>query len=221
MNTQGAAAAAAAALTGAALAAARPAAAAARADAPEPPPEAPQDMPTAAPASEERAARNVAAFLAMIRTAEGTADANGYRALFGHTPRRPRLFDSFADHPRLAQQFTDAAGRRLWTSAAGAYQFMAKSPIPGTTRTTQVDTWDRIAAALQLPDFSPASQDAAAVELIRRRGALGDVRAGRFAHAVAKVRAEWASLPGAGYDQPERSLEAVTAAYLDAGGSLA
>lgn len=177
--------------------------------------------PGPAPAvDEDRAARNVRAFLAMIRVAEGTADANGYRAIFGHTARRPRLFDGWADHPRIATRFTDKAGRQQWTSAAGAYQFMAVAPIPGGG-STRVDTWDRIRAALQLPDFSPDSQDRAAIELIRRRGALGDVRAGRFAQAVAKVRAEWASLPGAGYDQPERTFEAVQTAYLRAGGTLA
>ena len=67
----------------------------------------------------------------------------------------------------------------------------------------------------------PASQDAAAIELIREAGALGDVRAGRFDEAVAKVRGIWASLPGAGYAQPEKSLESLRLAFLNAGGSLA
>jgi lysozyme len=168
----------------------------------------------------DQAERNVRAFLAMIRTAEGTADANGYRALFGHTARRPRLFESFDDHPRIARQFTDAAGRRQWTSAAGAYQFMAISPLPGGG-TTRVDTWGEVQRRLRLPDFSPESQDAAAVELIRQAGALGDVRAGRFEAAVNKVRGRWASLPGAGYDQPEQTMATVAAAYRQAGGTFA
>lgn len=168
----------------------------------------------------DRSDANVAAFLLMIRTAEGTADANGYRALFGHRANRPRLFEGWADHPRIASQFTDKRGRRLWTSAAGAFQFMAVSAIPTGGRTS-VDTWDRMARDLKLPDFSPASQDAAAVELIRRRGALGDVRAGRFAAAVEKCAPEWASLPGAGYDQPEKSIDDLSAAYARAGGSFA
>lgn len=173
-----------------------------------------------APVDTDTADANVRAFLAMIRVAEGTADANGYRALFGHRPSRPRLFDGWADHPRVAQQFTDKAGRRLWTSAAGAYQFMAVSPIP-TGGSTKVNTWDRLQAKLQLPDFSPASQDLAALELVREAGALADVRAGRFADAVAKVRRIWASLPGAGYDQAERALEDLELAFVNAGGTLA
>lgn len=158
---------------------------------------------------------NTAAFLAMIRKAEGTAGQNGYRTLFGGA-----LFDSYADHPRIAKQFRNGNGQTLWTTAAGAYQFMAVSPIP-TGGQTRSNTWDRIAAKLGLPDFSPASQDAAAVELIREAGALGDVRAGRFDQAVSKVKGIWASMPGAGYAQPEKSLDALRLAYLNAGGTLA
>lgn len=169
-----------------------------------------------APTDTDQADANTAAFLAMIRKAEGTAGQNGYRTLFGG-----RLFSDFSDHPRIAKQFTDREGNLRWTSAAGAYQFMAVSPIPGSDRSTKVNTWDRIAARLGLPDFSPESQDLAAIELIREAGALGDVRAGRFDQAVGKVRGIWASMPGAGYNQPEKSLDALRVAYLQAGGNLA
>ena len=170
-------------------------------------------LPTMTDATTEDA--NQAAFLQMIRQAEGTAGVNGYRTMFGG-----RLFNSFDDHPRDPLQFTDKANRRLWSSAAGAYQFMAVSPIPGGG-STKVDTWDRLAKKLQLADFSPANQDRAALELISEDGALNDVRAGRFDSAVGKVRRTWASMPGAGYAQPERSIEALRTAYLNAGGNLA
>jgi lysozyme len=173
-----------------------------------------ENLPMTATPDPDVAESNMRAFLWMIRTAEGTAGANGYRTMFGG-----RLFDSYADHPRQAKQFTNGAGQKLWTSAAGAYQFMAISPIPGGS--TRVNTWDRLQSRLGLSDFSPESQDAAAVELIREAGALGDVRAGRFDEAVTKVRNIWASLPGAGYAQPEKSLESLRLAFLNAGGSLA
>jgi lysozyme len=99
-------------------------------------------------------------------------------------------------------------GQAIKSSAAGAYQILAR-------------TWDGVRAKLGLPDFSPASQDAAAVELIRQRGALADVRAGRFAVAVDKCKKEWASLPGAGYGQPENSLARLQNAYVSSGGMLA
>jgi len=167
---------------------------------------------------DDTAARNERAFLWMLRVAEGTTDANGYRKRFGGG-----YFAGFVDHPRIAVQFTDKAGRKLWTSAAGAYQAMAISPIPpfGTGRTTKVDTWDRMSRKLGLTDFSPESQDRFALGLIEENGALNDVRAGRFAVAIEKVRKVWASLPGAGYAQPEKPLASLEAAYINAGGQLA
>ena len=41
-----------------------------------------------------------------------------------------------------------------------------------------------------------------------------------MAAAVAKVAPIWASLPGAGYAQPERKLPALLASYTQAGGNL-
>lgn len=163
---------------------------------------------------------NMAAFLRMIRAAEGTADDNGYRALFGHRPDRPRLFDSFADHPRVATPFTDRAGRKLWTTAAGAYQIMGVSPLPNGGR-TRMDTWDRLKAKLALPDFSPESQDRAAIELIGEAGATKAVLAGQLTEACGLCRGIWASLPGAGYAQPERSIAFLRRAYEAAGGTVA
>jgi muramidase (phage lysozyme) len=161
-----------------------------------------------------QAEANLAAFLRTIRIAEGTAGPNGYRTLFGGS-----LFTGYGDHPRIAKQFTDKAGRTLWTSAAGAFQFMAISGLPNGS-STRVNTWDRIAQKLSLPDFTPESQDLAAIELVREAGALHDVRAGRFADAIHKCRGTWASLPGAGYSQPEKSLASLEAAFINSGGTI-
>jgi muramidase (phage lysozyme) len=133
------------------------------------------------------ASPNLRAFLRMLRVGEGTTDEDGYRRHFGG-----RLFDSFADHPRVA--ITAGLGKNKYTStAAGAYQFLSK-------------TWDGCKAALDLPDFSPASQDVAAVYLIRGRKALPDVLAGRIEQAIIKCNKEWASLPGSPYGQPTLTM---------------
>lgn len=144
--------------------------------------------------------QNVSAFLWTIRVSEGTDGINGYSTLAGGG-----LFGSFADHPRI---LVDLPSLGIKSSAAGAYQILRR-------------TWDGVAAKLGLTDFSPESQDAAAVELIRQRGALADVRAGRFAAAIDKCKKEWASLPGAGYGQHENSLARLQTAYTQAGGYLA
>ncbi|WP_232435877.1 glycoside hydrolase family 104 protein [Burkholderia ubonensis] len=139
---------------------------------------------------------NVQAFLLMIRTGEGTTGPNGYRTLFGGG-----LFDSFGDHPNVA-----VTRGTLTSTAAGAYQILYR-------------TWLEAKAALGLTDFSPASQDAAAVWLIKRRGALADVQAGRFDAAIRKCNKEWASLPGSPYGQPTLTLARAHSLLLAAGGS--
>lgn len=144
--------------------------------------------------------QNTQAFLWAIRVSEGTDGPNGYRTIVGGS-----TFDSYNDHPRI---LIDLPRLGIKSSAAGAYQFIRR-------------TWDGVRDKLGLPDFSPASQDAAAVELIRQRGALADVRAGRFADAIAKCAKEWASLPGAGYGQHENTLAKLQGAYTTAGGYLA
>lgn len=162
---------------------------------------------------------NVRAFLETIKLCEGTKNAGEYACLYGSTPGRPRTFDGFADHPRIVSRIS--ASDQRWTSAAGAYQFMAVSPIPGGG-STRMDTWDRLKARLGLSDFSPASQDAAAVELLRECGALQRLKWGDVAGAVARARKIWASLPGANYaGQGMRSLAQVQDWYTASGGVLA
>lgn len=141
---------------------------------------------------------NRSAFLWVLRCCEGTAGPNGYRMHFGGG-----LFDSYADHPR---RVISASGYS--STAAGAYQILA-------------GTWDDYCRANGKHDFSPASQDACAVWLIARRGALADVDAGRIPEAIAKCGKEWASLPGSPYGQPTRTYEYCLTKYRDAGGVVA
>lgn len=146
----------------------------------------------------EIAYKNIRAFLIMIQYAEGTYGKDGYRKLFGGG-----YFIDFARHPNTAQTKWG-----ITSTAAGAYQILSK-------------TWNELQAKLKLPDFSPVSQDKAAIELIRRRKALEDVYAGRFTQAIAKCRKEWASLPGAGYGQKEKNIHNLLAVVKASGGMVA
>ena len=162
------------------------------------------------------AQQNIAAFLGMIRQAEGTDNsADPYAVCYGyrHTIR------NFDNHPAITgewrgERLPDAMCRNAGfgpgciSSAAGAYQIIKP-------------TWVNVAGALRLPDFSPASQDEACVELIRRRGALQDVQAGRVASAINKCRNEWASLPGNFAKQGQRSQGDLIAWYMQNGGTTA
>nr|ART90449.1 phage lysin [uncultured bacterium] len=162
---------------------------------------------------------NVRALLETIKLCEGTKNAGEYSCLYGSTPSNPRTFAGFADHPRIVSRIS--ASDQRWTSAAGAYQMMAVSPIPGGG-STRVNTWDTLKARLGLPDFSPASQDAAAIELLRECGALGRLQVGDLAGAVSRARGIWASLPGANYaGQGMRSMDQVAQWFAANGGVTA
>lgn len=141
---------------------------------------------------------NVKAMLAVIRKGEGTADANGYRRIFGG-----QLFTSYADHPRI---LVKKGGYN--STAAGAYQFLAS-------------TWDETAKIQGLKDFSPANQDLGALGRIAARGALDDVIAGRFEAALKKIAKEWASLPFSPYGQPVQTLDGAKLVYLQNNGAIA
>lgn len=162
--------------------------------------------------------KNLAAFLVMIRAAEGTNKAGGYGALFGW-PAAGRSFDPEAadGHPKQFFSYTNKAGKTLRTSAAGAYQITfttwAGYQVP-------FRAW-ALLHGYEVAGFTPATQDAFAAFLLSLDGALGHVKAGRVSDALAIARKRWASLPGAGYDQPERSQQFVLNAYQQAGGKLA
>ncbi|HGH0937549.1 glycoside hydrolase family 24 protein [Yersinia enterocolitica] len=136
---------------------------------------------------------NVRQYLDVLSKAEGTASyANsGYNTMFGGD----QFYDS-SDHPRQLKDFTQTDGTKNKTSAAGRYQFTSSS-------------WDDAAKALNLTDFSPRSQDLAALFLIQRAGQLENVTNGNFADATSGLGGVWASLPSSNYAQPKRSWEEI------------
>ncbi len=159
---------------------------------------------------------NVLAFLDAIAQAEGTARMpDPYRVCFGYR----HTIQDLRDHPaitgewrgeKLPDHHCKAAGHQpgCVSTAAGRYQIIRP-------------TWLALKGRLGLRDFGPASQDAAATQLLRDRGAYRPLVRGDFIAAVQAARKEWASLPGAGYDQPERSMAWLQAAYAQAGGAFA
>lgn len=143
------------------------------------------------------ALKNLKAFLLMIQYAEGTIGVNAYRKLFGGG-----LFSNYSQHPNLA-----ITKYGITSTAAGAYQFL-------------YSTWTTLQQDLQLPDFSPSSQDKAAITVIKSKGALTDVLTGKIVQAIEKCRKIWASFPGAGYGQNEKSLADLLIVYSKAGGTI-
>ncbi len=133
----------------------------------------------------------VRALLNTIRYAEGTPGESGYQTMFGGGK-----FDTSKGwrHPDKA-----VTGGGYTSTAAGGYQFLTP-------------TWQGTSKALGLPDFSPKSQDLAALYLIdKKRGALQPFLKGeKFGVVTDKLAPEWASLPtssgGSYYGQPSKKL---------------
>ena len=157
---------------------------------------------------------NLSAFLSTIAFSEGTKDLghDGYDVIVGSKPSQVITFSSFRDHPRIVVRlrkdnpFTKVS-EELLSSAAGRYQILERY-------------FDAYKKQLNLGDFSPASQDAIAIQLFNECKAYDDILAGFFEKALQKCVSRWASLPGAGYNQHENTVASLRTAYINYGGTL-
>lgn len=157
---------------------------------------------------------NLRAFLDTLAISEGTSNSpatkdRGYDVIVTGMDGKPEIMTSYATHPfaggRPPKQIN---GKGLTSTASGRYQFLVRD-------------WGFYRLKLNLPDFGPDAQDRWAAQLIKERRALDDIETGHFIVAVAKVSNLWASLPGAGYGQPEHRIEALAETYERLGGSFA
>jgi murein DD-endopeptidase MepM/ murein hydrolase activator NlpD/muramidase (phage lysozyme) len=147
----------------------------------------------------------VQSLLATIRFAEGTLRDSGYNTGFGFVH-----ISDLSRHPMTVWQ---------GSSAAGAYQFMNY-------------TWPGVSQALGLKDFTPLSQDLAALhQMVYKHGIdLNSYTDADFNRVINKLAPEWASLPMPngnskymfrGRPQPARSMASLWNVYQAArGGTL-
>ena len=156
---------------------------------------------------------NLRAFLAMLAASEGTSTSpatrnNGYDVIVTGADRIPEIFTDYSTHPfAQGRRSKRINSKGLTSNAAGRYQFMLRD-------------FKHYTALLNLPDFSPASQDKWAMRLIQERGAIALINAGKFDQAVHRCKNIWASLPNAGYGQPEHSIGTLRAIFVANGGTL-
>lgn len=147
---------------------------------------------------------NVGAFLATVRHSEGTDKyPDPYRVCFGGY-----LLKDLSDHPLLTGEWTGQHWAGGFSTAAGAYQIIKP-------------TWLALKGLLRLPDFTALSQDDAAIQLVKERGALDLLMGGRVADAIEKCSSVWASLPGSTSGQPQSKMATLINLYMNEGGSLA
>lgn len=147
---------------------------------------------------------NINAFLYMIRSCEhrfpsDVVNDDCYEIFYGGT-----RFSDLSDHPvitgelapvPLPERMCRAAGLKspCYSTAAGAYQFIRP-------------TWQRLRNKLGLDDFGFASQDQAALELLRETGVIDLIEEGEIENAIRKASKIWASLPGNTYQQNPKAM---------------
>lgn len=139
--------------------------------------------------------QNVQAFLGLLRDTEGTAKgADPYRVFGGSAKRQIEDLNRTPSFELWGFKQTD--GKSNKSSASGAYQFLKS-------------TWRGLQKDYGFSDFTPLTQDRAAVALLIENGALPYILKGDWANAVKKAAPTWASLPGYTYKQHARSQEYV------------
>lgn len=152
---------------------------------------------------------NVKAFAALLRELEANGD---YQVIAGGDH-----FQSYAEHPFVREW--DRV-KPLGTTASGAYQMVR-------------GTWMMARDALGLADFTPASQDAAALWILQYKvpgqnavagegtGVLELVQAGRFDEAIERLRPEWESLDKMVKGRYRTTLDQARAYLVDQGATFA
>lgn len=151
---------------------------------------------------------NIKAFLDTLAWAEGTSTSkytknNGYDVIVGGI-NSPNVFTDYSKHPGV---LVTVNKNGLQSTAAGRYQLLKR----------YADAYNK---SLRLPDFSPASQDAIALQQIREQGALPLILNGQVEKAFLACGNIWASLPANKYGQRQHSLADLVEQYVKFGGSV-
>lgn len=159
------------------------------------------------PISDASSNPNVTAFLAMIRQFESGGD---YSILYGGGH-----FSDYSAHPDVKVPFHNPAraphpdgSPNDFSTAAGAYQI-------------NWPTWTMVYPLISGSDFSPASQDEAAIQLLKIDGALSAIIAGDFQTAIDHASSTWASLPSSTSGQRKVSMASAQSVFQSNGGSIA
>jgi muramidase (phage lysozyme) len=143
--------------------------------------------------------------LATLAWTEGTGASPvtknfGYDVLVGGI-NGLAIFTDYSAHPLVGKPpVVVKLVPRLLSSAAGRYQLLARY-------------FTVYKQQLNLPDFSPESQDRIALQQIKERGVNANLLETNFEQAITRLSSIWASLPGNTYKQGGKTMQQVAEYY--------
>lgn len=148
---------------------------------------------------------NVCTMLDLIAWSEGTSTSavtknNGYDVNVSGV-NGPSIFTNYAFHPFEAQPpITVRLVPLLKSTAAGRYQLLCRYYLAYKTQ-------------LNLPDFSPLSQDLIAIQQMKEKHAVALLQSNSIQEAIESLAPVWASLPGNNYGQGGHSMQQLLAKW--------
>lgn len=148
---------------------------------------------------------NLTAFMSLIAFSESTSTSpitknNGYDIIVSGVDGR-HSFTDYTDHPFADGRPSIVVNHSgLISSASGRYQI-------------ELHWWKSYKQKLNLPDFSPTSQDAYCVQVLKERHADTMILAGNIQCAIEACSNIWASFPGNNYGQGGRPMQTLLTKY--------
>jgi len=131
---------------------------------------------------------NIKKMLDLLAYTEGTDSLHSYNTLVGG-----KRIEDLSDHPNVVGVKTKDGP----STAFGRYQITNS-------------TWRNLRKKYNFNDFSPRTQDLAAIALLSEAGALDHLIEGDFKKAINKSKDIWVSLPGSNTkNQPEKSWKEI------------
>jgi len=155
------------------------------------------------------------AFLSTVAWAEGTSTSpltknDGYDVIVDGINGKA-IFTDYSDHPfapkfkRPPVVFRLPAIPANESTAAGRYQILYR-------------WWRPYQAELKLPDFSPSSQDAVAIQQMKERGAIALIGTGDIEGAIRACGSIWASFPNNNYGQGGKTMDELLTKFAELSG---
>lgn len=143
--------------------------------------------------------------------AQDVAEDTDYQTFFGGAK-----FWDMSDHPAITGEIAPVPLSTQMCINAGFSDGVCFSTAAGAFQITR-PTWNEVRdyGGSHLPDFTPESQQEAALRIMAKIGALPLIDAGNITGALPILGKRWASIPGARGKQGQRTVDFALSAFTE------